>query len=211
MNEKQLYLFENPVDNSLKRRYVVVLPLDTIILMMVIFVLLFIFSYSIGVERGKKIVYSFAKEAYVSSDFSTITPKTDLVNANLELTKFDTESNKIKQPAVEPIKNQNNLSEIAVDTSNNEKDKKKEDEPIKNFAKEISQKNKYVIQVASYQNETIAKNELEKLKQQGYPVFISKKGKFIAIFVGEFSNKDTAKKYQQALQKIYNDCLLRTL
>ncbi|MCM8788151.1 MAG: SPOR domain-containing protein [Candidatus Omnitrophica bacterium] len=204
MDEKQLYLFDNITNNSLKRRYVIALPLDTIVLMSVIIVLLLIFSYSIGVERGKKIVYSSSKEMYMAGDFSAISSKADLANINSDSSKLNTNTKKSEQAFVEPITNNDTHKEYMPDTY-------RENEKSKDFANETNPKNKYVIQVASYQNEIIAKNELEKLKRQGYPVFISKRGKFIVIFVGEFSNKDTAKKHQQVLQKIYSDCLLRTL
>ena len=56
MSGKQLYLFSHRKDNEKgSSRPKVILPQDTLILLAVIAILLFIISFSIGVEKGKNI------------------------------------------------------------------------------------------------------------------------------------------------------------
>ena len=56
MKDKQLYLFGfNKDENKDSGRQKVVLPLDGIVLFVIIAVLIFTLSFSLGVEKGKKI------------------------------------------------------------------------------------------------------------------------------------------------------------
>jgi hypothetical protein len=82
---------------------------------------------------------------------------------------------------------------------------------LKDKNKDLEKKRRYVIQVATYVKEDIALKEAEKLKDKGYPVFISKKGKYIVIFVGEFKNKKEAEENMRILKKRYQDCFMRRL
>ncbi|MBU1112615.1 MAG: SPOR domain-containing protein [Candidatus Omnitrophica bacterium] len=75
----------------------------------------------------------------------------------------------------------------------------------------VSDKQKYNIQVASFQQETAARREVEQLKEKGYPTSTSKKGKYIVIYVGEFDDKEKAKSNLEHLKKRYKDCFLRQL
>ncbi|UCC94945.1 MAG: SPOR domain-containing protein [Candidatus Omnitrophota bacterium] len=82
-------------------------------------------------------------------------------------------------------------------------------ESVGSQEKETPEKEKYIIQVASYIKENRAHQEAKNLENKGYPVVVSKKGKYIVIFVGEFGNKSEAKENMKALKKRYNDCFLR--
>ena len=75
----------------------------------------------------------------------------------------------------------------------------------------VSDKQKYNIQVASFQQEKAARREAEQLKEKGYPASVSKKGKYIVIYVGEFEDKEEAKSKLELLKKQYKDCILREL
>ena len=69
----------------------------------------------------------------------------------------------------------------------------------------------YAIQVATYVKKDVALKEVKRLRDKGYPVFISKKGKYIVIFVGKFENKKEAEKSMRILRKRYQDCFIRRL
>ncbi|MDP8289519.1 MAG: SPOR domain-containing protein [Candidatus Susulua stagnicola] len=57
MNSRQLYLFSHNKNNEKGNgRPRIILPLDTLILLGVIVILLFTLSFSMGVEKGKKVI-----------------------------------------------------------------------------------------------------------------------------------------------------------
>jgi len=70
---------------------------------------------------------------------------------------------------------------------------------------------KYVIQVATYRNKTLAQKEKKLLEKKGYPVILSQKGKYMVIFVGKFSTKEEAQKKLKYLKSRYKDCFIRRL
>jgi len=69
----------------------------------------------------------------------------------------------------------------------------------------------YTIQVATYLQRSIAYREKKKLEKQGFPVNISSKGKYLVIFVGNYSNEKEARKVMNVLKKKYKDCFVRRL
>jgi septal ring-binding cell division protein DamX len=85
-----------------------------------------------------------------------------------------------------------------------EKDKKGEK------AKNTSTK-KYVIQVATYKNENIAKREKKLLEKKGLPTIISQKGNYVVIYVGEYPTRKEAESKLKSLRSRYRDCFVRRL
>jgi len=70
---------------------------------------------------------------------------------------------------------------------------------------------KYVIQVVTYRNKTLAQKEKKLLEKKGYPVILSQKGNYMVIFVGKFSTKEEAQKKLKYLKSRYKDCFIRRL
>jgi len=64
----------------------------------------------------------------------------------------------------------------------------------------------YTIQLASYKSRTHAQQEAERLKKKGLSPSIMSKGSYIVLYVGNFSNKETAKALLSELRKRYSDC-----
>ena len=94
-----------------------------------------------------------------------------------------------------------------------EKKKGKSLSASKEISKTTKRKNKteYVIQVATYKNKKLAEEEKERLKKKGFPVILSRKGKYLVIFVGKFSTKEEAKQKLNFLKARYKDCFIRRL
>ncbi len=85
-------------------------------------------------------------------------------------------------------------------------------QPVQND-KTLQKKSFYTIQIASYLNlKTDASvYHIKKLKEQGYKPFLRKKGKYTVLYVGEYDNKEEAKKASNRLRKTYNGCIIREL
>lgn len=70
---------------------------------------------------------------------------------------------------------------------------------------------KYTIQLASYSARSNAQKEAEALKKKGLAAIIQPKGKYIALCVGNFPDKETAQSLLPQLKKQYRDCRIRRL
>ena len=180
MDEKQLYLFVPKGDRrKIRKRHIFTLHLDSSILIGALVVLLFVLSFSLGINRGKKLSqYNYPE-------------KTPSIRRPLQIEITRQVKSEVPQAT----------GKFKVFT--NEKVKK-----------EIIAENDgtiYVIQVASYAKENFAKKEARELEQVGYPVIVTKKGNYLAIFVGEFKTKQEAKESLKPLKEKYKDCFVRRL
>lgn len=137
---------------------------EKIIMRIIIFIITTVISFSLGVEKGKKMTArQINSRRQMASD---ILPKHSVI-----------EKEEIK--TVSPIK----------------------PEPIGN----------YTIQVASFTTSTYAQKEAEKLKKKGLSPQVLSKGRFAVLYVGNFSDKESAKLVLTELKKIYRDCFIRRL
>lgn len=194
MRGEQLKFFSGAEDSGSKnKRKLIVLPLDTFILSGVVIVLLFILAFSLGVERGRRIV--------------------SRVNDDKEL--FTQELQQKKMPLLAQGKN----SLIADDKINDnvsalgdtQRDKGiKIDSNDSKAIEPISNEQGYYIQIATYNKESFAEDEAKRLKSKGFPSYVAKKGNYVVLYVGNFATKKEAQASMKLLKKKYDDCVLRT-
>ena len=69
----------------------------------------------------------------------------------------------------------------------------------------------YTIQLASYQNKTLAQRQAGLLKKNGLAALVISKGNYNILCVGSFHNKETAKPLLSQLRKKYQDSFIRRL
>ena len=104
--------------------------------------------------------------------------------------------------------------DITLVNLNKQKKRKKENtSKQEEIGKTIKKKIKtgYVIQVATYKNKKLAEKEKKKLEKKGFPVILSRRGKYLVIFVGKFPTKEEAKQKLNFLKARYKDCFIRRL
>lgn len=188
MRGKQLNLFAfEQGQRDIKKRNTIVVPLDTFLLLGIVIVLLFILFFSLGIERGRKIAERYLAEKN-KAGLESIDDKFAVVSEDLD----KPENNNQKQ--------QKEASAAAIKDS-------KEQVTVE----EKKEESKYIIQLVTYLKEKIALEEVNNLKKEGYPVYVSKKGEYTVIFVGGFKSREEAQKSMQTLRKKYKDCFIRRL
>jgi hypothetical protein len=69
----------------------------------------------------------------------------------------------------------------------------------------------YTIQVASYKSKTYAQIEAAALKREGFVTLTLAKGNYIVLCVGNFNTKETAQSMLSQLKKRYQGCTIRRL
>lgn len=214
MREKQLNLFgTEDTKPVLKKRHNITLPLDTLIMFVIVIILLLSLSFSLGVERGRKLTYLNERGDKVDSALEGI-KDTTIITAEVQNKKVksvsDKEEKKDTENSKELIKDKIQIpaNDKADSIKTIEENKTIEESNPKKDNKDVE---KYIIQVATYLKESTANKEVKKLESSGYPTFASRKGKFIVVFVGEFNDKQKAEEKMKSLKKKYNDCILRRL
>lgn len=142
-----------------------------------------VFSFSLGVEKGKRIT---------------------LLNANSRLDIALKKEKASPEPVI--IKQE---YEPAPDTQAIAKRKEQKQAPQKNELKEYIQN--YTIQIASYRTKANAQEEARALKKKGLSSFVLPKGKFSIVCVGNFLKQESARTLLAQLKKRYRDCYVRRL
>jgi len=69
----------------------------------------------------------------------------------------------------------------------------------------------YTIQIASFKLRKFAEEEARGLKTKGYETFIVPKGQHLVVCAGRFLDQDAAKNFLGKLKGKYKDCLVRRL
>lgn len=176
----------------------ITLSLETCVFLIVFMIIAMIFSFSIGVERGKRIVRkrSFPPKAEALASKADLSQ--GLASENIVLTKASVAGN-VSVPILETVPEPSD-SARADAGQNLEKD---------NVPTDI--KGVYTIQVASYKKDSFAQEEAVKLRKKGYETLVLLKGKYSIVCVGKFSHKEEAVKMSNKLKTNYKDCLIRSL
>lgn len=191
---KQLHFFRSEENAGSSKRKIVAIPLDTIILLGVVFLLLFILFFSLGIERGRTMPCrpdSQEVNSVTTKETNVIIP----VSQNTGLEVVPEKKYALSSPSVSDV------SKTKEDTAKKiEEDKRRE----------VLGK-KYAIQVVSCTKENSAQEEVKKLQRQGFPAYAAKKNNFIVVYVGVFNDKVQAERHMEVLKKTYKDCILRTV
>jgi len=201
MRGEQLKFFSESNDsNSKLKRRLIVIPLDTFILSSVVVFLLFILAFSLGVEKGRKIV--------VASDDAVSLPEKDLRQENINVTAQNKIiSGKEQKVTVSQLPRKTEAQQTVPSVKMPQTVEKKTEAP----AAAANLKEGYYIQIASYNKENFAETEAKKLKDKGFPAYTAKKGNFVVLYVGTFKTITEAQKSMGLLKKNYKDCVLRRL
>jgi septal ring-binding cell division protein DamX len=236
MDKDQLSFFdENNFENGKK----LIVSIDKVYIAVVIVVLLTVVSFSLGVERGKKITqrhdsYDIIKQAASASSLTdagnvlsssgveniTSTEQTD-IPVSVEDAKAladSTQEELVSQVAAEEAVAAAN-AEKTVKKTDKKVDKKvtsKTDKKSADTKQQTTEKPKskesypYTVQIASYSKRSAAQSIAERLEKKGYKTNITRRGSFYILTAGDFKSKDEARKAIAALKSSYRDCFIRS-
>lgn len=170
------------VHESKRNKFHLNLSLDTAAIFVIIIIFICIFSYVLGVKKGEKIGRDSDRLTGEFAQSLIVNKARDEV-----ITQEKAKKSLLKDASPE---------KASVET----RDKAP-----------VSSLKKYVIQVATYKTRSASERARKILEKEGYPTIISKKGKYLVIFVGEYSSRKEAESHLKDLRKEYNDCFIRRL
>jgi len=171
------------------------LSLENIIIVAIILIMAVLFSFSLGVEKGKKIVTN-----------PNGSPHQNNAPSGPEFTGRENKpSNRIKSLQLEH--NQVIVEQVSA------KPVPGKTVPVLKMPLEVKGvvKNAYTVQVASYKQEKYAQKEAMNLKKTGHEIFVLPKGSHSIVCVGKFSSQTEANNAVSRLRSKYKDCLVRRL
>ncbi|MDD5238565.1 MAG: SPOR domain-containing protein [Candidatus Omnitrophica bacterium] len=145
-----------------------------------------IISFSLGVEKGKKI------------------------SASKNNSFFDIASNQLQEKN-KPIEKQASSQIKVLEQKEQGQFLVARKIGITNDLSSLTQKQGFTIQLASFKTKALAQKEAGALEKKGFSTLILTKGKYMVLCVGKFPKKETAQSSLSELRKRYKDCYIRRL
>lgn len=200
MKGKQLHFFESEEDRNINKRHTITLPLDTLIMLSIVMLLLLTIVLFIGIERGRKI-------ACPVSEKNIVAKTTEMPAASGAEPAIQEQLNPVVSKPQAAMMADSNIAVKAQDLKTKETTM-----AVAEIQKPVIVKNgKYLIQVASFAKESMAREEVKILEKSGFQASIAQKGKYTVILVGNFNDIQEAQKNVETLKKKYKDCFIRRL
>lgn len=174
------------------------LSIESITILMMAVVVIMVMSFSLGMEKGKRISKSsilrmLYPQRPTLEALSPSSPVPEEAKANID-NKIDGDS-----PAPAPLAR---VDEGAPVPRASDSPKGEEEKVVDKF---------YTIQVASFKKRAMAQKEAMQLQDKGYDIMVVPKGQYSIVCVGKFPVEEEAKVVSQELKKKYKDCLIRRL
>jgi cell division protein FtsN len=175
------------------------LSVENLVVLTILGIMVAVFAYSLGVERGRHLMAGEMKQApvtqpAVSATTAAVRPTT-VAPAAMTATAHPVGAvgtiNAV--PAARPA--------VAVPAA------VAQTQPSQALAATF----KYTIQVASYADEKFAQKEAGDLNKSGFETLIMQKGKYAILCVGKFAQKNEAMSVISKLKSKYKDCLVRSM
>ncbi len=170
------------------------IPIEYTVVTAIAVLVMIIISYSVGVERGKRIPRML---------------KAERINYQVIVTEVDAEDRTtdevlLEEVKTEGIKYETNIDEKPVSnvTASVPKVKSTEEKPLSegDF--------KYVIQLASFKDKQLARAETKKLRNKKIEALFSKKGSWHSVYAG-YQTRREALRALRKLEDEYSDCFIR--
>lgn len=197
----------SPGDDAGRSKYFLAnltLSVENLVVLSILGIMVAVFAYSLGVERGKHVMSFEAKNSIVSPLVAVPVPVKSIVVrqqqgvAGIQATR---QSSSLTQTTanvatVAPVV----VNPLAVVSAVQQK-------PLNSVVSAF----KYTIQVASYADEKFARKAAVDLNKSGFETLIMQKGKYAILCVGKFNKKNEASAVLSKLKSKYKDCLVRSI
>ncbi len=145
-----------------------------------------IISFSLGVEKGKRL------------------------SASKNNSFFDIASSQLQQKS-KPIEKQVSSETKGLDQKEEDQRLVAKKAGITKESLSLTEKRGFTIQLASYTTKSLAQREAVGLEKKGFSTLILTKGRYMVLCVGNFPRKETAQSLLSELKKRYKDCYIRRL
>jgi len=181
---------------------------EKIVILIICFLICCTIIFTLGVEKGKNLrpeSYSKITAAPILQQEIKTNIAPDVKTANIEQETIAIKPEETIQQA-KKIDAPAEKNKSLVNSAARSKERSFTESDVKNV-----KKGRFTVQLASYQNKTLAQKEAQNLKKNGYTPLIIPKGKYLILCVGNFTDESKAKSILSKLKKQYNDSRIRRL
>jgi septal ring-binding cell division protein DamX len=167
------------------------LTIENLVVLSILGIMLAVFAYSLGVERGKHVM--------VAQMMERVPLKPLVAQAPVVAVKPATTAS-----AIQPVG-------TAVVTAPVQAVSTAPAGVVEQKLQNVNPAFKYTVQVASYADEKFAQRAAHDLCKKGFETIVMQKGKYAILCVGKFNQMNEAKAAIAKLKSKYKDCLVRSM
>lgn len=176
------------------------LSAENLVILSILGIMVAVFAYSIGVERGKQMV-AYALDERVTAAWN-LQKQAPVQKPVTQLVITPTKGNRgiVTAPVkrtVSPAPAVQTKPKVVVNKAN------------KSAVKTVPVSSHITVQVATYKVASFAQKEALNLRAQGYQSFIIKKGDYYLVCAGRYASLEQANIYLQKLQAKYRGSQIR--
>ena len=172
------------------KKFTLNLSYENIILVFISLIMLLVIFFSLGVEKGKRLVQNNRRE-HSTRLKNEISEEETMVKNNAMSEKKESDTAEYKRTVSE---------EIEIEGKREAKEKTT-----------ILPLKPYTIQVVAFKKTESANREMERLKNKGFDTFLIHSDKWIQVCVGRYINKEASKNDFEILEKKYPKCYFRKI
>ena len=164
------------------------LTIENLVVLSILGIMLAVFAYSLGVERGKHVMVAqmmeraSVKPVVAQAPVVVVKPSAASATQAVGTAVVTAPVQTVPTAAVVEQKLQN-----------------------------VNPAFKYTVQVASYADEKFAQRAAQDLGKKGFETIVMQKGKYAILCVGKFNQMNEAKATIAKLKSKYKDCLVRSM
>lgn len=168
------------------------LTIENLVVLSILGIMLAVFAYSLGVERGKHVMVAQMMER---ASVKPVVAQAPVVAVKPSATASATQA--VGTAVVTaPVQTVPTAASAAV---------------VEQKLQNVNPAFKYTVQVASYADEKFAQRAAQDLGKKGFETIVMQKGKYAILCVGKFNQMNEAKATIAKLKSKYKDCLVRSM
>ncbi|MFA5362540.1 MAG: SPOR domain-containing protein [Candidatus Omnitrophota bacterium] len=173
---------------------------EKILLLSISFIVTIIISFSLGVEKGKRILALKSRAGFDAALARKAFPAPQRTSPPLRGMTVSAVQKKTVTAPLAPVKTVPVTAAAAAPAQI----------PAPAPAA-VNAAGSFTIQLATFKTKASAQREKAALQQTGHPVYVTSKGKYTVLSIGNFSDKEAATPFLSELKKNYQDCFIRRL
>ena len=179
------------------------LSLESLVILLILIIMIGLFAFSLGVERGKQLTAQ-ALDERVSAAWN-LAPRKPVMPIKTPT------ANGMKPVAAPVVKAPAALNARPAATTAKTAVPVKALVPVKAAAPVVAVKagERFTVQLATYKSETYAMADAKELKSKGLPAFLIKKGGFWLLCLGQYDSKGNAEGVQKKLSAKFKGSSVR--
>ena len=165
------------------------LTIENLVVLSILGIMLAVFAYSLGVERGKHVMVAQMMER---ASVKSVVAQAPVV-------------------AVKPLATASATQAVGTAVVTAPVQTVPTAAVVEQKLQNVNPAFKYTVQVASYADEKFAQRAAQDLGKKGFETIVMQKGKYAILCVGKFNQMNEAKATIAKLKSKYKDCLVRSM